>query len=190
MTAHYAGDGTFLASDSASVSVIVNPESSLTTLGIVTPTSNNATSVVYGSPYVLAVQVTNSGGVVCNPSVLNGPVCPTGTVTLTDNGNPLDGVNGNFTLNSLGEFEDQPIQLFAGIQNIKAVYAGDNSFSGSTSATDVVTVTQGADDDLCLRESDDCTAQYECHHNSDCCHTEQCDRQRITGAEWDVAVFR
>ena len=142
VTAHYAGDGTFLASDSASVSVIVNPESSLITLGIVTSTSNNATSVVYGSPYLLAVQVTNSGGVVCNPSVLNGPVCPTGTVTLTDNGNPLDGVNGNFTLNSLGEFEDQPIQLFAGIQNIKAVYAGDNSFSGSTSATDIVTVTK------------------------------------------------
>jgi hypothetical protein len=92
----------------------------------------------------LAVQVTNSGGVVCNPSSINGPACPTGTVTLTDNGNPLDGVNGNFTLNSLGEFEDQPIQLFVGIQNIKAVYAGDNSFSGSTSATDVVTVTQAA----------------------------------------------
>ena len=144
MTAHYSGDGKFLASDSVPVIVIVNPESSLTTLGIVTPTSQNATSVVYGSPYILAVQVTNSGGVVCNPSVLNGPACPTGTVTLTDNGNPLDGVNGNFTLNSLGKFEDQPIQLFAGIQNIKAVYVGDNSFSGSTSATDVVTVTQAA----------------------------------------------
>jgi hypothetical protein len=142
VTAHYAGDGTFLASDSAPVSVIVNPESSLTTLGIVTPTSNNAASVVYGSPYILAVQVTNSSGAVCNPSGINGPACPTGTVTLTDNGNPLDGVNGNFTLNSLGEFEDQPIQLFVGIQNIKAVYAGDNSFNGSTSSSDVVTVTQ------------------------------------------------
>ena len=120
VTAHYGGDGTFLASDSAPVSVIVNPESSLTTLGIVTPTSQNATSVVYGSPYILAVQVTNSGGVVCNPSGINGPACPTGTVTLTDNGNPLDGVNGNFTLNSLGKFEDQPIQLFAGLHNIKA----------------------------------------------------------------------
>ncbi len=142
VTAHYAGDGTFLASDSAPVSVIVNPESSLTTLGIVTSTSNNATSVVYGSPYVLAVQVTNSGGVVCNPNGAGGPACPTGTINLTDNGNPLDGANGNFTLNSLGEFEDQPIQLFAGTQNIKAVYAGDNSFNGSTSATDVVTVTK------------------------------------------------
>ncbi len=142
VTAHYAGDGAFLASDSAAVSVIVNPESSLTTLAIVTPTSNNAASVVYGSPYILAAQVTNSGGVVCNPSGPNGPVCPTGTIALTDNGNPLDGVNGNFTLNSLGEFEDQPIQLFAGLHNIKAVYGGDNSFTGSTSATDVVTVTK------------------------------------------------
>ncbi len=142
VTAHYAGDGMFLASDSTPVSVIVNPESSLTTLGIVTSTSNNAISVVYGSPYVLAVQVTNSGAVLCNPNGAGGPACPTGTITLTDNGNPLDGVNGNFTLNSLGEFEDQPIQLFAGTQNIKAVYAGDNSFNGSTSATDVVNVTK------------------------------------------------
>jgi len=147
VTAHYSGDGTFTGSDSTpAISVIVNPESSKTGLGIVTfdvngnITSTNATNIVYGSPYVLAVSVTNGAGATCTPPATGGPACPTGTVSLTDGVNPLDG--GAFKLNSLGEFEDQPIQLFAGAHNIKAVYGGDNSFSGSTSATDVVTVTQ------------------------------------------------
>ena len=142
VTAHYEGDATFLPSDSTPVSVIVNPESSLTTLSIVTPTNNNATSIVYGSSYMLAVQIANLAGTLCNPNGVGGPACPTGTVNLTDNGNPLDGVNGNFSLNSEGEFEDQTIQLPAGIHNIKAAYAGDGSFKGSTSGTDVVTVSK------------------------------------------------
>ncbi len=141
--AHYAGDSNFGASDSIPVSVTVNTESSKTGLGIVTfsPTgtilSTNATSLTYGSPYILSVAVTNSAGSVCNPG---GPACPTGTVTLTDNGVALDG--GSFKLNSLGFLEDQPIQLPAGTHNILAVYGGDNSFSGSTSTTDVVNVSK------------------------------------------------
>ena len=139
VVAHYGGDGTFLASDSAPVSVTVNKESSLTFVGIIDSGGNNLASFAYGSPYVLNVQVTNSGQVLCNPNAVGGPPCPTGPVTLTDNGNPLDG--GLFNLNTYGEFEDQPIQLPAGTHSIKAVYAGDNSFGGSTSTTDVVTVT-------------------------------------------------
>jgi hypothetical protein len=59
-----------------------------------------------------------------------------------DGANPLDA--GTFTLNSLGFFEDQPIQLSAGTHSIIAVYSGDNSFTGSTSATDTVTVTKAS----------------------------------------------
>ena len=142
VTAHYAGDGTFLASDSSPVSVVVNPEVSQTFASIVTPTSNSATSVVYGSPYVLEIDVTNSTGTLCQPNAIGGPDCPTGMVTVKDGATPLDA--GTFTLNSLGFFEDQPIQLSVGTHNIVAVYAGDNSFTGSTSTTDTVTVTKAS----------------------------------------------
>jgi subtilase family serine protease len=144
--AHYAGDVAFLPSDSIPVSVIVKPEASTTTASIVATLSNGttttATTVVYGSPYVLEVDVMNSAGTLCNAHATGGPACPTGTVTVKDGANPLDA--GTFTLNSLGFFEDQPIQLPVGTHTIVAVYAGDNSFTGSTSATDTVTVTKAS----------------------------------------------
>jgi subtilase family serine protease len=149
VTAHYAGDATFGASDSTpAISVTVNPEASRTSLGIVTfgptgaITSSNATSIAYGSPYILNVGVTNFAGSLCHPNAIGGPACPTGAVTLTDTGVALDG--GSFKLNSLGFLEDQPIQLPAGTHSILAVYGGDSSFSGSTSSTDVVTVSKAA----------------------------------------------
>jgi hypothetical protein len=143
--AHYGGDGTFLASDSAPVSVIVNPEASMTVVSVVLPSGTFTTpvSVVYGSPYVLAVNVGEvSTSTPCNPNGVGGPACPTGTVTVKDGTALLDA--GTFTLNSFGYFEDQPIQLSVGTHNISAVYAGDNSFLTSTSNTDMVTVTQAA----------------------------------------------
>jgi hypothetical protein len=82
----------------------------------------------------------NSAGNLCDAHATGGPACPTGTVTIKDGANLLDA--GTFTLNSLGFFEDQPIQLSAGTHSIVAVYSGDNSFTGSTSATDTVTVTK------------------------------------------------
>jgi hypothetical protein len=143
VVAHYAGDGTFLGSDSTPVSVIVNPEASQTLVGVFIPSSNSAVaSMTYGDPHTLTVQVANSASpvVLCNPKALRGPVCPSGTVTLTDGATPVDA--GTFKLNSLGMFEDQPNQLTAGVHSLKAVYSGDNSFNGSTSSTDVVTVAQ------------------------------------------------
>jgi len=147
VTAHYAGDGAFLPSDSSPVSVIVKPEASTTTANIVATLSSGATatatSVVYGSPYVLEVDVASTAaGTLCNPNAIGGPACPTGTVTVTDNAAPLDA--GTFKLNSEGFFEDQPIQLPVGTHSIVAAYAGDNSFTGSTSATDTVTVTKAS----------------------------------------------
>lgn len=148
VTAHYGGDGTYGSSDSNPVTVTVNPEASKTTLGIVTfdpstgkVTSTNAKTFVYGSPYILRVDVTDSSATNCSdPNTLTFAYgCPTGTVTLTDNGNPLD--TGTFTLNSLGFFEDQRIQLPGGSHNLVAGYNGNNSYTASTSATDAVTVT-------------------------------------------------
>lgn len=147
VTAHYQGDGTFLGSDSAPVSVTVSAEGSQTNLAIVVNTPcTTATSVAYGSPYVLSVAVADlhSGATPCIPNEFG--AIPTGGVSLTDTVNgatsPLDG--GNFKLNSRGYFEDQPIQLSVGTHTIKAVYVGDNSFTGSNSTIPAITVTKAA----------------------------------------------
>ncbi len=92
VTAHYAGDGTFGASNSSpAIAVKVNKEGSQTQLSIVTFDSNgnilnsNATTAVYGSPYILSVDVTNASGQKCSSTAVP---CPTGNVAVTDNGNP------------------------------------------------------------------------------------------------------
>jgi hypothetical protein len=146
VTAHYAGDGTYGASDSSPVSVTVSSESSKTYISLLTfdpvtgvETNPNATTAAYGSPYVLRVDVTNSSGQPCSS---NAVPCPTGQVKLTDNGPPLD--LGTYTLNSAGYLEDQPIQLTAGPHNVVASYQGDNSYNASTSPTDAIAIAQAA----------------------------------------------
>lgn len=155
LKAHYAGDGTFAASDDPTgVSVVVNKENSKLQMGIVTfnaagtITSTNATSFGYGSPYILRFDVLNSTGTATNCQPLatgTSSGCArdaTGTVTITDNGNPLDG--GTFIVNSEGHSEDQPIQLTGGAHSLVATYSGDNSYNPSVPVTDNVTVTLAA----------------------------------------------
>lgn len=140
VTAHYAGDATFGGSDSTPVTVTVGKENSSAQAQLVTfdwqgnLISANATSAVYGSPYLLRVDILNSAGVACdNGSGLAQFGCPTGTISLTDNGSPL---SGTFALNSLGYTEDQAIQLPGGTNSLQAQYPGDNSFNASsTTAT-------------------------------------------------------
>jgi hypothetical protein len=165
--AHYAGNGTTGASDSAPpVTVTVNPESSETGLQIValnTATgqlSYGATSLLFGSPYVLRVDVRNAAGAQCAPMNPSGTQtqptssCPTGTVIWTDNGGPpsseypsseypnppADSTPGSLTLNNQGYAEDQFVQLSAGTHTLVATYSGDNSFGASTSAPVTVNV--------------------------------------------------
>jgi len=147
VTAYYAGDGTFGSSDSVPVPVTVSNEASKTSVGLVTFDSNsniissNATTAVYGSPYILRVDVTNSAGTQCSTSATT--PCPTGTITLTDNGTALKDFNGSnvATLTNQGFLEDQPVQFPAGTQALLAVYSGDTSYTASTSPTDSVTIT-------------------------------------------------
>ena len=145
--AHYEGDGTYGGSDSNAVTVTVNPESSKTSLRLATFSLNtgqitnpSATTLVYGSPYLLRSDVTNSSGTNCFNSTSQAMIygCPTGAVSLTDNGSPLDA--GSFSLDSQGYTEDQSIQLNGGSHSLVASYAGDNSYTAS-SATEAVTVT-------------------------------------------------
>jgi hypothetical protein len=144
--AHYEGDSTYGGSYSNAVTVNVGKEASAVQLAIETLNLNNgslvnpnATTVPYGSPYVLRAQVTNASSTSCSPGPTRVVACPTGNVTLTDNGNPLDA--GTYTLNTNGYFEDTAIQLGGGIHTLAASYAGDNSFAPSTAPPLNITVT-------------------------------------------------
>ncbi len=159
--AHYGGDGTFGASDSAPMPVTVNPQASRTVVSFVTFSSTNvptlntgAISVPYGSPYILRVDVQNNSGQTCE-NLSTGAVsfvCPTGTITLTSNGSALSDFPNAQTpnasnvakLNDRGFAEDQPIQLGAGTYNIVASYSGDSSYNASTSTAETVTITKAA----------------------------------------------
>jgi hypothetical protein len=151
-TAHYAGDGTFASSDDLTgVPVVVGKENSTLQMGIVTfntanaITSDNATAFGYGSPYILRFDILNSTGTATNCHPLTTGISTgcaidaTGTVIITDNGNPLDG--GTFNINSEGHSEDQPIQLTGGPHALVATYSGDNSYNPpAVPVTDNVTV--------------------------------------------------
>jgi len=146
VTAHYAGNGTYAASDSTPpVSVTVNPEAGQTHVALLTfdpttgqETNSNATAVTYGSSInILRMDVTNSSGQLCSSSSYP---CPTGQVALTNNGQPLD--LGTYKLNSQGFAEDQFVQLPPGADNVLASYSGDSSYNANTSPTDAITVTQ------------------------------------------------
>ena len=161
VTAHYAGNGTYGASDSTPpIKVTVGTESSQTEVGVATcdytsgACTYGVTSMVYGSTYgflLLRMDVTNAGGQLCfSPATgLIAYPCPTGTVTATVNGlppsdlgNPTDNTPGTYPLNSEGYTEDQYIQLPGGTYNIVVSYAGDNSYTASTSPQAVVTITK------------------------------------------------
>lgn len=150
--AHYAGDGTNAPSDSAPVQVTVGKEPSQTF--IVVPSfdssgnllNGNATSVTYGSRYIIRMYATNSSA---SASMTGAPsptceqvnelTCPSGSVTLTANGAPVDG--GTFALNNNGYTRDLVPTLTGGTYSLLAQYSGDNSYSSSTSAAGTFTVT-------------------------------------------------
>ena len=145
VTAHYPGDSTYAQSDSSPIAVTVNRENSQPQAFLVTFDSygnlinGNTNTAVYGSPYILRVNVDNAAGQMCAPTAAaNGTACPTGTVTLTNNGTTLDA--GTYTLNNFGYVEDLTVQLPGGTDSVKSAYAGDNSFNAS-SATNAISIT-------------------------------------------------
>jgi len=162
VVAHYGGDGTFAASDSAPIAVTVAPVASQTVLNFVTfngttpVLSTAAQNLAYGSAYILRVDVKNAGGQTCEnqPVTTFFPttafVCPTGKVTLTDNGVALldfpNAQNANASnianLTDRGFAEDQLIQLPPGSHSVVASYSGDNSYNASSSNTLAVTITK------------------------------------------------
>ena len=142
VSAHYGGSATYGGSDSAPpVSVTVGTENSKLAVRFESwdwngnQISSNASSVTYGSPYLARVDVTNSAGASCAANPVS---CPTGSVTLTENGTAMGG--GTLALNNLGYSEDQTLSLAGGPHTLQAQYGGDNSYNAS-SASETVTVT-------------------------------------------------
>src|SRR3984957_9868644 len=152
VTAQYSGGGTFPASTSSPVTVTVNPEASKTQIAIPVfdattglQTSPNATTLVYGSPYLLRGNVTNASGNPCASNGIETYGCPTGSVSFTDTFSGVTGPlnSGTYALNTEGYAEDQAIALLGGQHKLVASYSGDKSYSASasTNAPDVVNVT-------------------------------------------------
>jgi hypothetical protein len=148
VTAHYEGDSTFGASDSAPVQVTVAKENSQTkaTLEAYDPTSYSfyqTTSIPYGTVFFLRGDVTNASGTSCSPNPQQSQVaCPSGTLSFTNNGKTLDA--GTYALNTQGYTEDQSAATdftSLGSYPLEAAYSGDNSYNTST-ATLNATVTQ------------------------------------------------
>jgi Pro-kumamolisin, activation domain/Bacterial Ig-like domain (group 3) len=155
--AHYAGDGTNAPSDSASVAVTVGKETSQTFIVIPTynpggsETSGNATSVTYGSNYIIQMYVTDKNATASasgppSPACFqeNSLTCPSGTVTITDNGNALGtggGGAGIYNLNNGGYTQKLTPNLTGGTHSLVAGYSGDSSYA-SSSSTVSLTITQ------------------------------------------------
>ena len=154
ISAHYAGDGTNAPSDSSSIQVTVGSESSQTFIVVPTFDSNgvltngNATSLQYGSNYIIRMYVTDKNGVASSTGPpaptcdqINQKACPTGTVSLASNGSPLDGSAGVFNLNNDGYTRDIAPTLMGGTYSLVANYSGDSSYQTSKSATHPLVIT-------------------------------------------------
>ena len=137
VTAHYPGDGTFAASDSAPVPVTVTPEGSKVAVSFLTQNSQGFplpfSTGPYGSTVYLRADVSGNSG----------EGVPTGTVTFKDNGQTISGIPA-LTLNSQGNvLPTNPTFTFtAGTHPITGAYSGDPSFNAGTSPATSFTITQ------------------------------------------------
>jgi len=150
VTAHYAGDATFGASDSSPVEMTVGKENSNTQAALVAfnPTAGGfyqTGTIPYGAIFFLRSDVSGAAGTPCAPSPLQtGLGCPTGTVSFTSNGKVLDA--GSYPLNTLAYVEDQTVApdfTALGSYSLQAQYSGDSSYNSSKSTLNA-TVTQAS----------------------------------------------
>jgi len=160
LIAHYGGDPVFAPSDSAPISVNLSKQTSTVLVSFVDANGNLVTAnqtVAYGSNYILRVDVGNAAGTPCQTASTGAVnfICPTGSVSLFDNGNALKdfpnaqtpNASSTSRLNDRGFTEDQPIQLSVGSHAIKASYTADATSSYTSnpnSNTLSVNITQAA----------------------------------------------
>jgi hypothetical protein len=151
VTAHYSGDGTFGASDSAAISVTVsNPANTTTTLTApVLNFTNGKIAQTLGTPSGGTVDFEDAvylrADVTANPN----QGMATGTVTFQDTTSTGTATLGTVGVNAAGYAELQtganifgsPLTSLAiGLHSITAVYSGDASFATSSSSILPITV--------------------------------------------------
>ncbi|MFZ0743555.1 MAG: protease pro-enzyme activation domain-containing protein [Terracidiphilus sp.] len=148
VTAHYAGDSTFGASDSAPTQVTVGKENSQTTATLEAYNFSSGSfystnTTPYGSIFFLRSDVTRATGATCAPNPVQSQIaCPTGLVSFNYNGKALDA--GSYALNTQGYTEDQSLAsefTAVGSYALQAQYGGDNSYNPSSAALNAI-VTQ------------------------------------------------
>ena len=148
VTAYYQGNPTYGASTSAPVSVTVTPESSTTTLSVLTANAQGIavpfTGGAFGSFVYLRADIAGASG--------HGT--PTGTVNFTDTFGTIPGGTStglSLALNSGDNFQSGAntatpngiLNFDTGTHTISASYSGDASFNASSSATQSFTITPG-----------------------------------------------
>jgi Pro-kumamolisin, activation domain/Bacterial Ig-like domain (group 3) len=177
VSAYYGGDATHAGSASAAVPVPTVTGSGntgklslyfvsfngTTNQGVVLNTSSQ--KFAYGTAYILSAFIPdpNSSKLsICafaTPATKPPAPCPTGAVTFTDNGQPLNdfpqaqtpNATNVANFNNLGYAEDQPIALTGtvgtttpGVHTIVATYAGDANYAASTSNSLSITIQQAS----------------------------------------------
>ncbi len=148
ITAHYAGDPTYAAQTSAGITVTVNPEPSVTSLG-----SGTSPTILYGTPKDLDAFVTNVGNLLSPNS---------GTVAFNDGATllatlPVTGaelppsttLGGGGSSGTYGSFTGGGVAytvpfLTVGLHNLTAAFSGNASYLPSTSTALPLTVTQAS----------------------------------------------
>jgi hypothetical protein len=129
--AHYAGDGTFGASDSVPVAVTVSRETSTTTLSAFTASGAlpAGVAVPYGSTVYLRADVKSATNTNDTP--------PTGTATFIDTYNGTQMAPTAYMLNSQGTAiaGNGLCTLSPGTHSFTASYSGDNSYTSSGPAS-------------------------------------------------------
>jgi len=135
--AHYSGDGTYGGSYSTPQLVTVTAEPS-TVVPTMLP-AGTGTTVSYDAQYYLRMDVENSKGETCVPSPFGEVACPTGTITVTDNGNAF-GSGGTFPLNGEGyaETTSQPVALTGGNHTLITQYSGDSNYKSNSGQLAVI----------------------------------------------------
>ncbi|HKM65559.1 MAG TPA: Ig-like domain repeat protein [Candidatus Acidoferrum sp.] len=132
LSAHYAGDATFAASDSAGVAVNILPEASNTSVSV---NGLQGGTAAYGAPLSVIVNVAGASGM-GNAS---------GSVTLTDGATMV----GTFELTADGKVAipsggASSYSFAPGTHSLIAAYSGDASFLVSTSAASSFSIGKGA----------------------------------------------
>jgi hypothetical protein len=129
LSAHYAGDATFAASDSPVITLNVAPEPSSITLSVEATQNGVLAPLANGGTFPLGTTV----GLRINVKGMSGNGNASGSVTLSDNGTPV----GTYSLTADGSAflwtgGTYSYEFPIGSHTLSVAYAGDNSFSPSS----------------------------------------------------------